>query len=63
MPLASYCKKIGKKAIYMGSDLQVLFGIYGKRWEESDLINEHWIRPSDEETPQDYKKVEGGCYR
>ena len=41
----------------------MLFGIYGKRWEEeSDLINEHWIRPSADETPQDYKKVEDGCY-
>ena len=62
MSLASYCKKLGKKAIYMGSDLQMLFGIYGKRWEESSLINEHWIRPSSAETPKNYKQVEDGCY-
>jgi len=63
MPLAGYCKKLGKKAIYMGSGVQTLFGIYGKRWEEeSDLINEHWIRPSSAETPKGYKQVEDGCY-
>tara|TARA_Y100000389_G_C17204870_1_gene385490 strand:+ start:352 stop:480 length:129 start_codon:yes stop_codon:yes gene_type:complete len=41
----------------------MLFGIYGKRWEEeSDLINEHWIRTSSAETPKGYKKVEDVCY-
>lgn len=65
-PLAAYCKKIGKKAIHLGGATQILFGIKGKRWEElpevAALMNEHWVRPLPEETPQQNKKVEGGCY-
>ncbi len=47
MFLTEYCKSIGKKAVYMGSFLQLLFGIYGKRWLDEDVafINKHWVRP------------------
>ncbi len=63
MFLTEHCKIIGKKAVYMGSFLQLLFGIYGKRWlEGGTFINEHWVRPLPEETPRNAHKVEGGCY-
>jgi hypothetical protein len=66
LPLASYIKTVGKKSVHIGGSVQILFGIIGKRWEtEYDLsehINEHWIRPSINEMPNNYKNVEGGCY-
>jgi hypothetical protein len=47
-----------------GGNLQLLFGIKGKRWENSKNIkfNEHWTYPLDEDKPKNYKKIEGGCY-
>lgn len=69
LPLAAYCKEIGKKAIHMAGGTQLLFGIKGKRWEKQyqnscyrDLFNEHWVYPSESETPQNAKNVENGCY-
>ena len=61
-PLAAHVKRIGKKAVHLGGILQMLFGIYGNRWKESPLINEHWIRPSQEETPAAAEKVENSTY-
>jgi len=66
-PLASFIKEQGKKSIHLGGATQILFGIKGGRWDENDffiskLYNEYWIRPSKEETPSNYKKVENGCY-
>jgi len=55
--LAAHAKRRGKKAIHLGGATQLLFGIIGKRWETTgwkDLFhfkNDHWIRPSKEETP------------
>jgi len=62
--LASRIKQMGKVAIHMGGSLQMLFGIRGSRWDvhNSNLYNEAWVYPSDEETPKGYEKVEGGCY-
>lgn len=66
LPLASYIKDLGKKAIHIGGATQILFGIKGKRWEtEYDLdhlFNEFWIRPSLEEIPNNANRVEKGCY-
>jgi hypothetical protein len=67
MPLCEHVKKMGKIAIYMGGATQILFGIKGKRWEDHypevvSLFNEHWVRPSEEEKPQGFKKMEGACY-
>jgi hypothetical protein len=66
LPLAAHVKKIGKQAIHFGGSLQVLFGIKGKRWDNmpdvNRFYNEHWIRPLQEETPNDFKSVENGCY-
>lgn len=62
LSLAAGIKRLGKKAVHMGSGVQLLFGIRGKRWDNSGYHNEHWSRPLPEETPQRCHSVEGGCY-
>lgn len=69
MPIASYIKNKGKKAIHLGGSTQLLFGIKGRRWEvdyENDfyrkMFNEHWIKPLHEDYPIGYEKIENGCY-
>ena len=66
LPLAAFIKGLGKKAVHLGGATQVLFGIRGKRWDErpffQSLLNENWIRPLPEETPDSYLAVESGCY-
>lgn len=66
MPLATYVKKRGKKAVHLGGALQILFGIKGKRWENGPffktLINEHWVKPLPHEVPQQAHEVENACY-
>ncbi|CCI35975.1 hypothetical protein [Microcystis aeruginosa] len=66
LPLAAYVKSLGKKAVHLGGATQILFGIRGKRWDErpffQSLYNQYWVRPSSEETPESYIKVEDGCY-
>lgn len=64
LPLASFIKKMGKSAVHIGGDIQMMFGIYGDRWLHDEKytrqINSYWIR----NTPnvKDYKSIEGGCY-
>ncbi len=66
LPLAAYVKSIGKKAIHMGGATQVLFGIRGRAWDKrpffQSFYNEHWVYPSQEEIPTNYKQIESGCY-
>lgn len=66
LPLASFIKQQGKKAVHMGGATQILFGIKGKRWDDheeiSKLYNEHWVRPAPHEIPANYLSVENGCY-
>lgn len=66
LPLAHYIKKMDKSAIHLGGATQMLFGVYGRRWEIhpdfQDIINEHWVRPSENETPLNSTKVENACY-
>jgi len=65
-PLASYCKRIGKKAIILGGATQILFGVRGKRWDNipffKELFNEYWEYPSETEKPRGFELVENGCY-
>jgi hypothetical protein len=70
-PLAAHVKRSGKKAVHLGGSLQLLFGIKGKRWENpnynsiynySSLMNEHWVRPCEEEKPHNTERVEGATY-
>ena len=64
--LADYCKQLGKQAIHLAGETQVLFGITGKRWIKqnrlNEISNEHWILPSENEKPLGAEKVEGSCY-
>lgn len=65
MPLAAHAKRLGKKAIHFGGALQILFGIRGKRWDEtsvSQFYNSHWIRPLESDRPTNFMKVEDGVY-
>lgn len=67
MPLAAHVKRIGKKAVHMGGQTQLLFGIKGKRWETGHdqirrLFNEHWVYPGDQEKPKGFGLVEDGAY-
>ncbi len=66
LPLAAHAKKMGKKAVHMGGNLQILFGIKGKRWEDDQQIqtiyNDYWVRPLPEETPEKFLKIESGAY-
>lgn len=66
MPLAAKLKKDGKKVVYMGGVLQMLFGIKGKRWDKEPkaaaLYNAHWVNPDPQFKPQNAETVEGGCY-
>lgn len=66
MALAAHVKGLGKQAIHLGGSTQVLFGIKGKRWDSRPEVacfyNEHWVRPSAQETPPDAANIEGGCY-
>lgn len=65
-PLAAYVKRIGKKSVHLGGATQILFGIKGKRWDSwpffQQLYNEHWVRPSPAETPENFQFIETGCY-
>lgn len=67
MPLGAFIKeKMRKKAIHVGGALQLLFGIKGRRWDERGyetwLYNEHWVYPTEDLRPLNYKSVENGCY-
>ena len=62
LPLGAMLKRSGKMVIHMGGALQLLFGIIGKRWENSPLINEYWEHPLPSEIPTRVKEVENGCY-
>ena len=50
-PLCAFIKSMGKKAVYMGGELQLMFGVYGDRWSGNPVINEHWIRPLNVDLP------------
>lgn len=67
LPLCEFIySNLNKSAIYIGGGLQLYFGIKGRRWDSDSGVtkfyNENWIRPSQEETPDSGKLVEGGCY-
>ena len=67
LPLgARIYRTLGKQVIHVGGSLQLLFGIKGAVWESypptRKLINEFWVYPSKDETPQNAFKVENSCY-
>jgi hypothetical protein len=69
LPLANFIFGLGKSAAYIGGGLQLLFGVYGKRWENHAIIGplaknpeNSWIRPNGEEKIDGHDKIENGCY-
>jgi len=68
MPLANYIKNIGKGSFYVGSYVQIMFGIKGKRWynqQGTDICsywNDFWKSPEKHEIPKTFKNVEQGAY-
>jgi len=62
LPLAARLKKAGRKAVHLGGETQLVFGIKGQRWEGYGIYNEHWVRPSAAETPAGFLQKEQGCY-
>ena len=62
MFLGAFCKDMGKKAIHIGGATQILFGIKGKRWDSCGYYNEHWVRPSADETPKGVERFEHGTF-
>jgi hypothetical protein len=57
---------LNKSVMYIGGALQIFFGVIGKRWfnnrEILNLTNDDWIRPTKEDKPPNFTKVERGCY-
>lgn len=65
-PLAARIKRMGKVAIHLGGATQLLFGIKGGRWDNnptiSKLYNESWVRPLEEDRPENSELIENACY-
>ncbi len=66
MSIGAFVKsRLHKQAVHLGGVTQMLFGIKGGRWDESDysrFYNEFWVRPGDEERPANYRCLENGAY-
>jgi hypothetical protein len=67
MPLAAFIKRdLGKKAIHLGGNAQILFGIKGSRWEGdpkfNHIFNSYWVKPLPEETPLGHQTIDSNCY-
>jgi hypothetical protein len=66
LPLAAFAKDMGKQGFHLGGFLQIIFGIRGKRWEQSKdhrhLVNKHWKFPYQHEYPFNYQKLDRGSY-
>jgi len=66
-PIINTIKKMGKTAFNLGGGTPLYFGVMGSRWKQDknieNVINkEYWITPLKEETPDNNKLIEGGCY-
>lgn len=68
LPLCAYIKnKKSRIAFHLGGGLQMMFGVYGARWNTTsgifkEYVNDAWIRPSGNEIPAGFKYQEGGAY-
>lgn len=67
--LANHCKMVGKQAIHLGGDTQIIFGVGGNRWYNNNNIKllananlEYWTKPNKNERPKGFENVENGCY-
>lgn len=70
LPLCHYIKNdLNKSAIYIGGGLQLLFGVFGGRWENSEfwkkIIEENnckFIKPTEDEICKNSVTIENNCY-
>lgn len=67
MPVSEFIfKDLNRSVIYIGGALQLFFGVLGRRWFTSkeilNLTNDYWIRPDKSDKPENFTKVEKGCY-
>jgi hypothetical protein len=67
LPLAAHALERGRQGVHMGGATQMLFGVLGRRWEfgykyAKDVVNEWWVRPATDETPENHKAIENGAY-
>lgn len=62
IPLSAHIKRMGKPAIYTGGATQAIFGIKGKRWDGAGIYNENWVRPFQDDIPENMGMIEGGCF-
>lgn len=66
VPLCAHAKRMGRIGVHTGGTTQVMFGIRGGRFDAVSeivcLMNEHWIRPAPEETPERADLVENRAY-
>jgi hypothetical protein len=68
LPLCAYIKNTKRRiAFHLGGGLQMMFGVYGERWNITsgifkEYVNDEWIRPSGNEIPGEFKMQEGGAY-
>lgn len=66
LPIAAMLKNHHIVAVHTGGATQILFGVMGGRWNTHSIIstffNEHWIRPSLDETPRGAERIERACY-
>ena len=66
--LCAYIKNTKNRiAFHLGGGLQMMFGVYGARWDISngffkEYVNNYWIRPNENETPANFKNQEFGAY-
>ena len=67
LPLGHLLFQLGKQVIVLNSNIQIAFGIRGRRWDTQPwagpiraLYNEHWVYPAEDETPEGFQKVDPG---
>ena len=65
-PLAAHVKRLGKHAVHLGGATQYLFGIRGNDSDKNPvkraMYTDAWVRPRDDERPDNYLTIEGGRY-
>lgn len=67
LPLAAFVKRdLGRKAVHLGGNTQILFGITGSRWQNNPqfrhIFNDAWTKPLPEETPKGHQSIDNNCY-
>lgn len=66
LPLVAHAKRLGRSGLHLGGSTQILFGIRGARWDMNpafqSFFNDAWVRPEASDRPENFLKIENGCY-